>query len=384
MSECPFVPREIVDRVVTPDLLGNYRVVSYIPDLTGFRRLVKNWYTLAVIYKMTAVDFGLTEASLQAFAERFLATYAHICLNEEYKLFSIQTDSTKKLLASIQIEGGAYPRWLIDVCREICRPMAYGSSIFIPVFGLDFDGDNVAFPGTGLSPQWSTIWSRLFPESDSVRPVVGERLVVAPFVGFLREGVLCASHSDLATFRREAMLTLQTCRQGCVGFRDGTSPPVRKNGRGQCITPVHDFLPNIIGQYDVVENLAINDVFTLDALPAVILNRINGEFIEGNRNINIAPQGQPEDVRLLFYPRTNAQITVWVRDAILQRRPAIGLPSPVEIVAQYPRMTHYSMRFPGDTYHSRTPQGKGPTQKTTRSKGKFKAKVEYDDVKTTG
>jgi hypothetical protein len=208
--------------------------VVYEPDLTGFNTLIRNWYEL----QLASLELNHVvpdPVTFTQWANRFLATMLHVFLNEEYKMAGIPTDSPRKLLTSLVADGGLVPVYMVDLVREIARPMARSATVFIPALNLDFDGD-AAFGGTGLSPAFSS-WFCQFIDHEFLVPLITERLVPAPLVAFVgTEGVL-VDNADIASERYKNCLALRQLHNGCRAYDLTHRPGFRKTARGTPLVP---------------------------------------------------------------------------------------------------------------------------------------------------
>lgn len=340
--------------------------------------MVRNWYveqTMDIDTDTTVPDF----ADFLAFARRFLAACGHLHLNEEYKSVGVKTESPSKILASFTGTDTVFPRWLLDITREILRPMATQTAIFLPAFACDYDGRSVV-PGLGMSLATTSHITRFVKKlrlsSEDVRPLVAEKLLPAPLM--VSDGpYIYANHDDVAGWRYNAFLNTRHLLHGCDGYANASDVHLRKQDRGQDldIQWITDPAENLLDRWDEPAQIDVSlDVANIPA-NAPVQNQL---FIDLARN-GIVMLDHPvlnRNCIIMYYDVDMPTRNVWI-DRMISSDKAISTGKPP---VESRKISHrygleYSRRFPTTQYHSKTPPQRGAPQQTRRFPRKDKKQI---------
>jgi hypothetical protein len=116
-------------------------IIRYVPDLTAFEQHVENHYasTLDLIQDRdeVIVDFD----SYKRYCFGVLRTYVSVQLRPLYLESDTNTERSWYLKSQTLGEDLFVECWLLDVCREICRPMIARNRVLIPVIPPATKGD---------------------------------------------------------------------------------------------------------------------------------------------------------------------------------------------------------------------------------------------------
>lgn len=303
-------------------------------------------------------------ATFEAFLPRFFATICHIFLQEEYVFLGVRTQSVSKLLLSIQTGGIGFPKFLLDVAREVARPVCHDSEIFLPVLDLNFDGDSLV-PGTGLSPIFSTDMAWNFLSEEHRRPVVAERLVPSPLIAFIDDGV-SADVEMISTWRYNSVMLLRPLNNGAasplpneVVVRTARNSPSLSLER-----ELNDQTP-----WTVKERFAPEPQTDLSTATVSQANQVYAQIAQGQVAVD-HPRLNKRVLIFAFRPNRN-ELSAWVRQAANGFSHVRGFPQIVALESLHLFGVEFDERFPTRTHHSKTPPSKGPKQRTFNSRPKM-------------
>lgn len=202
------------DRPLSEQACHNVTWVLYEPDLTGFNHLVNNVWT-RVLHVVEHDDIIVDRHSFNSFCRRFLVMSFHMMLNREYQRIGVPTESFGKLMASVNpTRGVEVPRILLDICREIARPMEFNGTIFVPWLNADFTDGQAPCAGIGIpAPAFERFGAYFAKSKLETRNLIEEHILPSPLGVF--DGAYGALSDDLAIWRREALDILRPLHNGC-------------------------------------------------------------------------------------------------------------------------------------------------------------------------
>jgi len=133
--------------------------------------------------------------------------------------YPLETDSFKKLLAN-SFAGAQVPKYLIDLCREVARPMYTRNKIFVPYIDADADRHGQGtFPGIGIGPAQVKVVSTILKNIKDklhynlpMRTLIQEDVTVAPFCS--SDGKFNFVEPHISTQRKSSWNCLRHLRNG--------------------------------------------------------------------------------------------------------------------------------------------------------------------------
>jgi len=130
-------------------------ILGFKPDLTEFNRQCRYYYNIAIATaEFTVWQSFCTSNEFVDYCNLVLRFYAHLTLYPLYNAGNLKTESPSKLknLAELSV-----PKFILDMCREICRPMYTDQSVdLVAYFPLIHRGIGLV-PGVGVLARHRTI-----------------------------------------------------------------------------------------------------------------------------------------------------------------------------------------------------------------------------------
>lgn len=307
------------------------------------------------------------------YCRRFIVAYLHLALEVEYKHADVYTESTGKIISQCFGTAGEVPSWLIDVCREIARPMVHDKFVYIPWLNADFDSSDLPVNGFGFDVTATlpiSIWCKQIGVPSRVPKT--ERLMPSPL--FVSDAQVVYTHDEIQEWRYDACLALRHLVNCTRAYsKNGINRPVlRKTNRGQKLVILRR--PN--GFYD-------NETFTneLTAPVPVDLMAMYPPWLRAQmygRILNSIMTGtlfeeQIVGTRLIFFEMMDVDLRIQMGVEWFQSMSGgiPGLPKPTDLKPVWYYGINYSCRFPSEANHSSTPPSRG-AQKSTWKSGAFK------------
>jgi len=158
------------------------RSVVVSVDLGGFDRCVQQWYNLHVAQPSGVAwsSVRYAYADLQPAIAMVLRAFCHLCNGRIFTACNVPSESAGKIAADLT--GLLIPRQLLDLMREVIRPMFAQGWTYYPFLSLNRPSIGVAY-GLGVDPMFKLMlqWVASYPGMDPV-PIDGEELGVMPMV----------------------------------------------------------------------------------------------------------------------------------------------------------------------------------------------------------
>lgn len=343
--EQAYLQREpLVGKTVTElATLSDIRIRLYEPWMDAFMQHCENkWMT----WVMECVDRDIMLPDLDSFLvfmQGLVTCYAHITLGKLYLRAGAQTDSSRKFMC-LCLGECTIPRWCIDMCRELCRPMVSGHTIFIPY--LDGFGNTGSVPrmnwvGLGAA-QAISFCSELNAYAACVgvdldaKVVVEEEPLSAP---------LCVSDGEYDFIDRSTSTWRKSAYYSLVHFRNGT---IESAGR---------VVPPRIAPWEVTR-VAVGAVIVrlVDEIPVpgvvepVMLNMAG--MMTSIMSGTTYPDGVNNRLYLFYQMNRNQLFAAWM---IQGTSPGVTLPELAKQHATVRGLTSYLKRYPTEEMRSKTP-----------------------------
>jgi hypothetical protein len=193
----------------------------YTPKLALAEVHLKNHYRHIVSDIVELQRAVIDENSFVNYSLGFIKVYAHVINRDIYNRVGVRSDSLKKFEALV-FGTGAFPRFLLDLAREIARPMYFNHTVFYPVFT---QGDVVAKSPMGFqgitasnSSKFSIGVGKLYRAAGYTgpepRPIAPEDVRLAPL--YVHDGDYSYYNEDVASWRKSAQYVLQHVVNGSM------------------------------------------------------------------------------------------------------------------------------------------------------------------------
>lgn len=284
--------------------------------------------------------------AFQAFCRSFLILYSHITLNQYYQVAKYPTESPNKLIKTC-LHACEIPRWLIDICREICRPMVSGSTVYVPYIqeelSYSFEHHYSAIIPVGYVYSITNTLRTFCNEHNlelSSRAIIVESLLSAPLS--VADGEYCFIDPVTATWRKSAWYYLQHCRN-CY------AAPARRS--------------NLYSPKAVMYN-PFQEVITCNHQTPVFNDEIKVPEMQHKDNLNATSvlhalmtntnyrEGKLELVVFHWMPERNTTYNSWFVNDLSSNH---GLPNCERVNRKITRMMQVCKRFPSEEMRSKTP-----------------------------
>lgn len=204
-------------------IVDSLTIRTYLPDLFAFNVHVSNFYW-HIIQDAETTDISVpTLQTFKNFALGVLQGYTHIQLRHIYLRCGQRTDSVSKIKNLVFGEIDA-PRFLIELCREICRPIVTGNTVYVPVPIPEHKSSSDKLPWMGMgAAQAKAIYGMLrhlpFFKDEKNWKVIQEEGVLSALMT-VADGEYSFVDQATATWRKEAWYNL-------MHFRNGTIVPAK-------------------------------------------------------------------------------------------------------------------------------------------------------------
>lgn len=338
---------------LVPRCGGEFSFVPYVPDLGMFEQLVSNWYENVITNLPNVTTLVCDKDSWMWYAKSVLFYYSHLSLNDEYKLAGITTDSPGKLRA--QFGESPVVQWLIDVCREICRPMIHSGAIFIPIIPVHAEcATSGPLPNLGVCSSDTAFVNRTLYgvlEITSVRDLVGEKLLIAPLS--VADGEYTFQHSTTSSWRKEAFDLLRHFVNGCsIGASNLKTKPkaVRAKSFARDVVKVYGFNPVLKVSAPTLDPKFVDDTEKWKFLTSVMKME---PFTFDDKSVSLW---------LYYEDKRTTEYNAWIARAAKRTS---ALPPEMERKEMLDKVYDAVLRFPSENMRSKTPT-KDP-QKTTKT-----------------
>jgi len=113
-------------------MTAKVKLRMYRPDLTNFFKLCTNKYRAMINDITNSEVFFFDLESWLMYCYGILICTLHLNNRIYYATVDIPNDSSNKLLNLCIGSQTPVPRWLIDICRELSRPVTWGRNVFVP------------------------------------------------------------------------------------------------------------------------------------------------------------------------------------------------------------------------------------------------------------
>jgi len=356
----------IINHVVSEvsQITPNYKIMFYEPDLKLFNMHVFNHYIELTQHCLRDDLLFISPDTWKNYCEGVLRVMLHTLNNKLYKLGGGRTDSVLKILRNT-LGDSKVPRWLIDLCREVARPMAQGCNIFVPYMSVNphlvGSDDRMYWLGIGIAQATSvsTImclidkelgWEEIF----ECRQVVEEDVVIAPLC--VNDGATMFIDPCTATWRREAFYYLRSFVNGC-NVPDMELGSSSQNAwcveRGSFATNAYWFNLNLVDSTEPPDAKQVSVGNEIDVLRAIQL----GSYY--------VPPGTSMRPQLwLFY--MNERNVIYNDWFLRGSCPNATLPNLLQINTVVRRLMAIQARFPSEDKYSKSPLRRDP-QHTVRT-----------------
>jgi len=355
MTETNALPPNVVvmlEQGVDSATLLECQVRVFAPELRGFELLVRNFWRVHA-QNVNDTQYFITEDDFTTYCVRLLPALMHLTHNDHYRVLQLPTESPTKILNAWYYETQQLPRWIFDVCREVTRIMVSEDFVFIPYLPLDQKTNYSTLSGVGLTPAHTqavmTAFKKSITDQNDFRGYVNEKPLPALLTVFTGKGIHFSGL--LKQWRVEAMIALRTLRQGTPILVTPDINWIRKatndiTGNFDILFRPVDVVPALVDQHPQVAEVDVSI-----ALQA----NVNQMLIDRDCKLNIAAQGAKENFVYCIYPNTPAATNAWFERSLEAHKKSPGVPTAqaIEVVHRY--MIKYSIRFPDDLYHSKTP-----------------------------
>jgi hypothetical protein len=381
-TTAPLEKELIAGQIITGEE-SQLRFRGYKPWLGSFSHHCENFWTFIAMKPTDTVTTVLTLNSWMHYCHSVLRAYAHLALQLEYKLGSIETDSPGKILA--QLGEFEVPRWLIDICREICRPISDKSIVYVPIVQGSWTrkARSGPLPSIGIDPSYSAFVALELKKFEvDMRLLTAERLTVSPYC--YAEGEHLLVHPSMATWRKFAFYQLQHFQNGCFSLTDSElkATRLRRALHGVAPAPVKQPAPLALLPQDTIPLPPSSLAFLVDRIRAryaapqlapvlmatmlgIAQSVIDSEAFQYAPAAGLAPQGF---IILYYASDVMAKYNAWTARRVST---AQGLPPEVSRNIVIERSTTVSDRFPTEEMNSKTPPDSGD-RSTMRDEGKSK------------
>lgn len=207
-------------------------VICFAPDLEGFHYYVSVFYNSMLHQASQSVWSNfVTEAEFSTYVLVALRAYMHLTHNSLFAQFGFRTESPAKLKNTIG--NMLVPVYILDMIREICRPMYLGSdSQLVAFLPLTAPGCGLA-PGLGYLSYYSSLSELIgsvFAQVPST-PIVPEAPGISPAFISTDTSLAYSNGSTCPQFRLESVNKLRHIRPhpviyvGWTQIRTQSVPP---------------------------------------------------------------------------------------------------------------------------------------------------------------
>lgn len=362
-----YLEKEVLVTKLVSDFVqtsSNYRLSFFTPNLTAFEKHIRNRYVTMVLRCVHSEVRFVSWKTWQNFCRSVLRVMMHVINNQLYLLGGYPTDSVTKIIR-LTIGENPVDRWLIDICRELSRPMAKDRTLYVPFMPCTDDMPISANPKTaiyGMSIEQSQtvtvtftryVASQGIEELVSTREIVQEDVMISPLA--VTDGEFMFVDNEVATWRKQISYQLVHFHNGCVVPNKDSKPPKGEAWLSRTLDREElenqaDFTLNLIDRFIPDEAYVVPTGREMDALLAVA----NGEvFTTGGTH------------RLLVYWTVNRAEKY--NDWLLSAKVNPSTLPPIDIRRKVvPDLLQVSKRFTSLESHSKTPNPADP-QSTVRS-----------------
>lgn len=134
-------------------------IICFEPDLEFFNMHVRGYYNTLVNVQDAWLKFCTSDQFL-TYCKTCLRVYIHLSFGEDLQRYQFASESKAKIIATI---GMPYvPTFVLDMIREICRPMYLGSDYNVQAYyPLDQEGTGLV-PGLGWDYNHVSVSNALF------------------------------------------------------------------------------------------------------------------------------------------------------------------------------------------------------------------------------
>lgn len=343
------------------DVPSSLRITVYEPDLTYFERHCQNRYQQFLGCVVDSNDIVPDEATWLKLCHGVLRVQMHLVNGPIYKRAGYRTDSPNKIIA-LTFEQMPVPRWMIDISREVARPMAEGWKLYVPYISPDplYVGAEPRVSALGISvsqvctllPLLKALDERNCWEGKFESRVLGsEDVVIAPLC--VVDGPYTFVSPDVASWRRKAFYLLRSFQNGC-----------RRPVGG--LTVQGDAWTQVRGTLAAHPEWVVNPSDRIPVAAPVVVQQV--DEIQVLRSIMIGEAvlltGEDTPRYFLFYQNDRQGLyNHWLSTGGLPQAALPTLESRIQVIVNALTCT---ARFPTDDTHSKSPSRNDP-QKTVRT-----------------
>lgn len=350
----------------TPTDISNMEIAQihlYEPDLFAFDRHVRNQYAL---YKSELIDPDLWMPTLKSwvnFCYGVLVVYSQIQLSPLYRRLGVRTDSAKKLIVGC-LNDVEIPRWLLDICREVTRPMVKDVHVYIPWIVARRGGSTPGYEQYGIGATQAAnvvAWLKALKLPCIDFRKLGEEGILSTLLS-VRDGKYIFVTPEIATWRKQAWYMLLHLRNAAP-IPNSILPRPNRVWVPERVRSI-DEPQTMVNEIDIPAQLPI----PVGEVPAVALAILNGgEYRPAH--------GQ---ARLVFFVSDDrpAAYHAWLARA---RTAGTTLPPPERYQDNVRLMLSSMSRFSTDDMHSKTPPQSPVRVDVLKSTRKRKAKKKTVD-----
>jgi hypothetical protein len=370
----------LVNRLVS-EFVSNasyYTIRTYTPYLGTFNVLIDNRYVAMLRCIPQDVTRMVTLDTWRSFCHGILRSMMHIINHPLYRMAGYTTDNPSKVIHSIT-ENCEIDTWLIDVCREVARPMARDRILYVPylpkpyalardracyMYGLDLE-QTVRVTGA-LKALKEIFFAGM---SWTCRSLMKEDVTIAALA--VTDGEFLFADPEMATWRFQASRLLSHFINGClIPTTDRPQPP-------QVFEP---WIATMVSLSDIDPEAVLETNF----VPTPPMYQPQPERAMDAYHAAISTQNfiTPEGARILVYYTIDRAVTynAWLDRAESR---STSIPPIVYKRSLVRDLLHAESRFPTEDKHSKTPVKNDPqgtvNSKVPKPKG-FRKKVKYDTL----
>jgi len=201
---CKPEPRTATQALVNPEELE--LIIGFAPTTHNAHLILQAAYT-EVSPKLTAAwSLFPTVPQLIEYFEFSLRLYSHCVYNERYARASLATDSYGKLKATPG-EDFEIPVFMLDLIREMCRPLYAGHLTMLPYFPLIHQGIG-SVPGLGFTNRFRSYSNALRTVFD-MSSIFEEAPGYAPFFVANETTIVWSNGVNVPDYRKLSMSMLK-------------------------------------------------------------------------------------------------------------------------------------------------------------------------------